>query len=157
MSIDVTKYLDTHGAANGRSYDGAMMGKGKIGEAAVLRWLQDRPDVLEVDDFRSLRAMQKADVDCAIYTDDGTVTLAEIKTDYFLKNGGNVTFEFLRINHTAPPDRSCVLGWTARTPAKWVIFYAPTEKLAYRFVTEAMRSTFQTFTKDLRPERGERF
>lgn len=163
MTIDLSKYIDTgsplstHGSSNGRSYDGAMMKKGKFGEEMVLRWLSDFPDVVEVDDYRQLRLIQKADIDCGIHFIEGDIVLAEIKTDYFLKLGGNVTFEFLRINHTAPPDRACVLGWTARTPAKWILFYAPQEKRVYRFKTENMRSIFQTFTNSLRPERGEWF
>lgn len=154
MSIDLQKYTGTHGAANGRSYDGAMMSKGKFAEAMILKWLADFPDVLEVEDFRQLRAMQKADVDCAIYFVEGDVLLAELKSDKHLCRDGNVTFEYLRINHTAPPDRNCTLGWTARTPAKWVLFYAPKEQLVYRFETEAMRSVFQRFTRDKRPEIG---
>lgn len=154
MTIDLTKYTQTHGARNGRSYNGAMMDKGKFGENVIMRWLQDFPDVLEVEDYRQLKPLQKADVDCAIYFVEGDVLLAEIKSDKNLKFGGNVTFEYLRVNHTAPPERACTLGWTARTPAKWVLFYAPSEGYVYRFHTDVMRSVFQSYTRDMRPTHG---
>ncbi len=146
-----------YGSTNGRSYDGAMMGKGKEGERVILAWLNDNPTTIEVDDLRDLRPMQKADVDCAIYNEDGTVCLAEIKSDDWLVEGGNVAFEYMRINHTAPPDKSCVLGWTARTPAKYVMYYATKEKRVYVFKSESLRRTFQKFTSDKRPKGGEWF
>lgn len=157
MSIDLSKYIDTHGAANGRSYNGAMMDKGKFAETTILKWLRDFPDVLEVEDYRSLRAMQRTDVDCGICFVEGDIILAELKSDKYLKMGGNVVFEYLRINHTAPPDRACVLGWTARTPAKWVLYYTPLEQSVYRFKTEVLRNVFQEFTRAMRPEYGEWF
>ena len=146
-----------YGIANGRSYDGAMMNKGKEGERIVFAWLQDNPAVVEVDDMRELRPMQKADVDCAIYNEDGTVALAEIKRDDNLKAGGNVTFEYLRINHTASPDRACVLGWTARTPAKYVMYYTSIEQRVYVFRSDVLRQVFQKFTETNRPGRSEWF
>jgi hypothetical protein len=154
MNLNVDQYLPTHGANKRRSYLGAMMNKGEFAEETVLRWLQDFPDVVGVDDFRQLRVMQKTDVDCAIYFIEGHVLLAEIKSDVHLRKDGNVTYEYLRINHTAPPDRNSVLGWTARTPAKWVLFYAPQECLVYRFETEVMQKVFQTFTRERRPKHG---
>lgn len=144
-----------YGAENGRSYNGAMMAVGRKAEEIILAWLQDHGDVLEVDDWRDLRAGQRADVDCAVYYEDGTVVLAEIKNDQFLKADGNVVFEYLRINHTAPPDKACVLGWTARTPAKFILYYAPTEHAVYVFRTEVMRRVFQSFTRTGRPSRSE--
>ena len=151
MSVDVAV---THGAMNGRSYDGAMMEKGKEGEGVIWRWLQDHPDTIGVDDLRDLRPMQKADVDFAIYNADGTVFLAEVKLDQWLCEGGNVTFEFMRIQHNAPADKSCVLGWTARTPAKFVMFYASKERHVYIFPALALRKVMQRFTHRRRPERG---
>ena len=152
MSVDL---VATHGAMNGRSYEGAMMEKGKAGESIVWRWLQDHPEVIDVDDLRELRQMQKADVDFAIYNEDGTVYLAEVKSDQYLRMGGNVTFEFMRINHTAPHDKACVLGWTARTPARFVMFYASSEQHVYVFTTLVLRRMMQRFTQNKRPSRGE--
>lgn len=152
MSIDL---VVTHGAMNGRSYDGAMMAKGKEGENIVWRWLQDHPSVIGVDDFRDLRAMQRADVDFGIYYTDGTVALAEIKSDRWLCMGGNVTFEFMRIYHTARPDKACILGWTARTPAEFVMFYASKEEHVYVFTSTALRRVMQKFTQNRRPQLSE--
>jgi len=146
-----------YGSANGRDYNGAMMGKGKEGERVILSWLRANPAVIEVDDLRDLRPMQKADVDCAIYNDDGTVCLVEIKSDDWLVAGGNVAFEYLRINHTAAPDKACVLGWTARTPAKYVMYYATKEQTVYVFRADKLRQAFQKFTDSQRPQHGEWF
>lgn len=144
-----------YGAVNGRNYEGAMMAVGRKAEEIVFAWLRDHKDVLEIDDWRELRAGQRADVDCAVYYEDGTALLAEIKSDQYLKAGGNVAFEYLRINHTAPPDRACVLGWTARTPANFVLYYAPAEHAVYVFRTETLRRVFQAFTRAGRPSRAE--
>ena len=153
MSVNAAVY----GSANGKSYTGTMMDKGKEGERVILAWLRDNPATVDVDDLRDLRPMQKTDVDCAIYNEDGTVCLAEIKSDDWLVEDGNVAFEYLRINHTAPPDKACVLGWTARTPAKYIMYYATKERRVYVFKTEALRQTFQRFTSKQRPQRGEWF
>lgn len=147
-----------YGSGNGRSYNGAMMTKGKEAERIVLAWLNDHKDIVEVDDLRELRAMQKADVDCAIYNEDGTVCLAEIKSDDYLKEGGNVAFEYLRINHTVTDfDKVCVLGWTARTPAKFVMYYATSEQRVYVFRSQVLRKVFQQFTSSNRPQYAEWF
>lgn len=154
MTIDLTPYLDTHGASNSRSYNGAMMDKGKVGENVILRWLRACPDVIEVEDFREARILQKADVDFGIYNHDTSIMFAEVKTDHHLKEGGNILFEYLRINHTAQPGNACVLGWTARTPAKLVIFYAPKEQRAYVIEAKVMRWAFQKHTSDNRPSKS---
>jgi len=153
MSVNAAVY----GSTNGRNYAGAMMDKGKEGERVILAWLRDNPTTVDVDDLRDLRPMQKADVDCAIYNEDGTVCLAEIKSDDWLVEGGNVAFEYLRINHTAAPDKACVLGWTARTPAKYVMYYATKEQRLYVFRADKLREAFQRFTSSKRPDRGEWF
>lgn len=136
----------THGIAVGRSYAGGMMEKGKTGEQVVLTWLRARPHVLEVDDLRELRPMQKADVDACIYTRDGLNALCEIKLDRHLGKGGNVLFEIMRVNHTAPPDRACTLGWSMRSPATWLLYYAPKESSVYVFRFAAFRAAFQNWT-----------
>ena len=96
----------TTGADKARSYSGDYMAAGKKAEEIVMRYLQSKPYIIGLNDFRELRAVQEADVDIAIKTIDGRVTLAEIKSDWHLGVSGNVLFEVLRINHTAPPERS---------------------------------------------------
>lgn len=140
----------THGIEIGRSYVGGMMTKGKVGEQVVLSWLRARPHVLEVDDLRDLRPMQKADVDACIFTRDGLNALCEIKLDRHLGQGGNVLFEIMRVNHTASPDRACTLGWSMRSPATWLLYYAPKESSVYVFRFAAFRSAFQKWTDEKR-------
>jgi hypothetical protein len=85
-------------------------------------------------------------VDCSVALCDGRVTLAEIKSDAHLGVSGNVLFEVLRINHTAPHDRAVTLGWSARTPAHWLLFYAPSVGKLYRWRMEDYRNGLQLYT-----------
>lgn len=104
------------------------------------------------DDTTVLKVMQTADVDCMIKTRDGLVTLAEIKSDQYIGISGNILFETVRINHTSSPDYCMTLGWSARTPAKYIIYYSP--KLNKIFVTTSndLRSAMQKYTRDFRKQ-----
>jgi hypothetical protein len=133
-----------------RSYNGDYMAFGKMGEEKVLDWLRKRPQVLEVDDFRSLRSMQKADVDCGIYNAAGQVLLAEIKTCRHLGITPNILFETLRINHTSHTDFAGGLGWSLRSPAQWLLYYAPSVECIYQIRMSDFRKSFQTYTKEQR-------
>jgi len=138
------------GAFKPRSYAGDYMAAGKKAEEIVMKFLQDRPGIIDLNDFRQLKAVQEADVDIAIKTIDGRITLAEIKSDFHLGVSGNVLFEVLRINHTSYPDRSLTLGWSGRTPAKWLLYYAPQVNKIYQFKTDDLRAAFQRYTKAAR-------
>lgn len=140
----------TTGADKARSYSGDYMAAGKKAEEIVMRYLQTNPYIIGINDFRQLRAIQEADVDIAIKTIDGRVTLAEIKSDWHLGVSGNVLFEVLRINHTAPPDRSGTLGWSCRTPANYILYYAPQVHKIYKFKTCDLRAAFQRYTEEAR-------
>lgn len=138
------------GAEKPRSYSGNYMDVGKNAETIVMAFLRKRPEVVGIQDYRDLKPVQEADVDCAIKTIDGRVTLAEIKSDYHLGKSGNVLFEVLRINHTAPPDHALTLGWSGRTPATYLLYYAPQVEKIYRCRTDDLRKAFQTYTKTAR-------
>jgi hypothetical protein len=130
-----------------RSYDGDYMAVGKRAEDIILAWLEAHPDVIGVEDLRPLRVMRDADVDCSIRLMDGTVTLAEIKSDAHLGRSGNMLFEVLRINHTCVTDRSATLGWSARSPAIWLLYYAPHTNQIYRIRMSEFREAMQEYTK----------
>lgn len=137
-----------------RSYDGDYMETGREGEEIVLDWLRDRPHLIGVQDFRELKPVQAADVDCGLELRLGGVTLAEIKTDTHLGASGNVLCEVLRINHTACHERACVLGWTMRTPATYLLWYAPTVNAIYECKTADLRRELQRYTDSIRRDNG---
>jgi ribosomal protein L19 len=142
--------MATPSASKERSYNGEYMQVGKQAEEIVLSFLKSRPDVLGVNDFRDLRAVQEADIDFAIKTRDGRVTLAEVKSDRHVGMTGNILFEVLRINHTCISEKSCVLGWSARTPAQFILYYSPQLKRLYQFRSEQLRKAFQQYSRDNR-------
>jgi len=137
-------------SASQRSYNGHYMTAGKKAEEIVLRWLIERPNVVDLDDLRSLRPLQKVDVDSAIYTTDGHVAFLEIKSDWHLGVSGNVLVELARINHTAVPNKSLVLGWSVRSPAEWLAMYAPQRNEIWITRFASYRRAFQTYTWNAR-------
>jgi len=142
--------MTTTGANKQRSYHGDYMETGKIGEKIVINFLEDNPKILKVHDWSELQVVQFADIDCAIVTKTGQVVLAEIKSDKHLGVTGNVLFEVLRINHTCHPDFSCNLGWSGKTPAKFIFYYAPNVSKIYKFETRSLRKAMQMYTKKTR-------
>ena len=133
---------------NERSYNGHYMRAGKAAEKIVMEWLYDRPEIIGVEDLRALRQMREADVDVSISLYDGRIALAEIKSDWHLGISGNLLFEVLRINHTCQPDRSCTLGWSSKSPATWLLFYAPQVQIIYRIPFNEYRIGFQRYTRE---------
>jgi len=138
------------GADKNNSYSGDYMNTGKLGEKVVIKFLQDNPQILEVNDWSEIKATQSADIDCEIITRSGQVVLAEIKSDKHLGKTGNVLFEILRINHTCRPDFSANLGWSGKTPAKFIFYYAPSVRKIYKFETRSLRKAMQAYTKETR-------
>lgn len=136
---------------NDRSYNGHYMAAGRNAETIVLSWLKEMPGVIGIEDLRNLRQMREADVDCSLTLYDGRVALAEIKSDWHLGVSGNVIFEVLRINHTCRTDRSCVLGWSARSPAQYVLFYAPQINSIYKISFDDYRAGMQVVTQKNNP------
>lgn len=145
------------GANKVKSYNGDYRKRGDEAEEVVLEFLRNNPEYLDVDDWSDLKAVQKADVDCAITTKDGHVILAEIKNDSYLGVTGNVLFEVLRIYHKSDPDRSVGLGWSGKTPAKYIFYYAPNDNnRIYRFKTETLRKAMQDYTNSIRKKKNGR-
>lgn len=140
------------GAAKPRSYSGDYMDDGIAGQNAVLEFLWARPDVIGVDDLSQLKIMQEADVDCMIKSRDGLVTLAEIKSDKHIGITGNVLFEAIRINHTTNPDYCMTLGWSARTPAKYIIYYSPVLNKIFITSSDDLRLAMQKYTSECRKQ-----
>lgn len=140
----------TTGNDKRRSYGGDYMEIGKTGEQVVMRWLESRPNVLGVTDFRDIRQIQEADVDVGVRLYSGQICLAEIKTDTYLGVSGNVLNEVLRINHYATHKFAGYLGWTLRSPAQWLLYYAPNRKppAIYKATFADIRLVLQRFTKD---------
>lgn len=138
------------GANKARSYSGDYMEDGMKAQDIVLDFLRNRPDVIGVDDLSQLKILQEADVDCMIKTRDGLVTLAEIKSDNHIGKSGNILFEVLRINHTATPDHAVTLGWSARTPAKYLIYYSPDLNKIYVITSDNLRKAMQKYTGEIR-------
>jgi hypothetical protein len=102
------------------------MATGKVGEEYVLRWLKTRPQIAGIIDFRKTRIVHECDIDCGVKLYQGQILLLEIKTDTHLGNGRrNILCEVLRINHTCHPANAGYLGWTLRSPAKYLAMYAP--------------------------------
>lgn len=145
-----TKYNTTPSEARDRSYGSGYMKLGKIGEEKVIDWLKRRPNVIECEDLRELRPMQKADVDLAVYTTDGNTALIEVKTCRHLGKSGNVLFEVLRINHTCDPAFSVGLGWSARSPATFLIYYAITVDQIWIAKFAEFKKCFQEYSMKIR-------
>lgn len=127
------------------TYAGHYMDKGKHAEKLVMDWLRSRPDVRAVHDYRDHRLMQKYDVDIGVDLIDGRTILAEIKHDEHLGKSDNVLFETLRLNLNAPPERAAVLGWSARTPAQRLYWYAPAVNSIYECAPYEMRRALQAY------------
>lgn len=138
------------GALKPRSYSGDYMEAGLRGQNIVIDLLRKQPEILGVLDWSDLETVQPADIDCAIRTKSGHVILAEIKSDSYLGKTGNVLFEVLRINHTCDPEFSMGLGWAARTPAKYIFYYAPSVNKVYKFTTIGLRRSMQRYTREKR-------
>lgn len=108
---------------NERSYNGVMMTIGRANEEIILEWLQSKY-AKEILDFREFRLAQRMDVDFGIETIDGKIVLAEIKSDKWIKEDGNLLFECNRINHFAK-NNWFYLGWGWRSPAQNLIVRNP--------------------------------
>jgi len=123
-----------------KSYNGELMNKGKKAEEIVIKWLKSLKDnVRNVIDVREWRITQRLDADIIIENIDGKLRLAEIKSDKNLGISENFLFEFMRINHFVKSDSIHYLGWAFRSPAKYLLYYAPLKNEVYRFCFEDIR------------------
>lgn len=137
------------GTSKARSYNGDYMDIGKQGEEIVIAWLEKRPEILDITDFRDIRAVHEADVDVGLRLYKGPVCLVEIKTDTHLGKSPNVLTEVLRINHYANSKYAGYLGWSLRSPAEHLLFYAPNRKppAIYRTTFARYRGVLQLYSK----------
>jgi len=135
-----------------KTYAGELMEKGRVGETVVLEWLKANKYLKDIIDMREFRISQRLDVDCGIETTDGSLVLAEIKTDYNLGKTENFIFEIFRINHFVEADKIFYLGWTFRSPAKYLLYYSPNENIIYRFTFENIRKTIGLYVKENKPK-----
>ena len=119
-----------------KTYEGKMMATGKENEEIILDWL--RTKAKDVIDFREVKLVQRLDVDCGVETIDGEIVLAEIKSDKWIKENGNLLFEFCRINHYAI-DHWFYLGWGWRSPAQKIIIRNPETNETFIFVFPELR------------------
>ena len=133
-----------------RSYDGDYMTIGKQGEEIVIKWLKSKPNILGITDFRDIREIHEADVDVGVRLYTGRICLAEIKTDTYLGCTGNVLNEVLRINHYSEHQYAGYLGWMLRSPAEWLLYYAPNcqPPTIYKAKFSEMRLVLQRYTKE---------
>ena len=137
-----------------KTYSGELMKKGRVGESAVMRWLEALRKQNKLRDFidvREYRINQRLDTDFVIEYVDGKLELAEVKTDSYLATSKNYIFELHRINHFVSPDRVFYLGWAFRSPAKYLFFYDPGNKNIHRFLFTDIRSKIGTYVDKARP------
>lgn len=105
-----------------KTYNGEMMHKAKTNENIILDWLKTKGK--SIIDFREFRLAQRIDVDFGIETLDGKIVLAEVKSDKWISEKGNLLFENNRINHFVK-DHWFYLGWGWRSPAQKLIIRNP--------------------------------
>lgn len=140
----------TSGKFKAKSYAGDLMRVGDLAEAIVRDWLQAHPDVLGLVDLSRLAPFQRTDMDLAIRLQDGTHPIAEVKWDRNLGVSPYILVEVLRLNHQAPPEAAGALGWTLRTEARWILYFAPKLALVYQFKTDMLRRRVQQYTAQAR-------
>jgi hypothetical protein len=131
---------------NRKTYQGELMKKGKLNEHIVINWLKNYSR--EIIDFREFRLAQRIDVDCGIETLDGSIILAEIKSDNYISEKGNLFFECNRINHFVK-DKWFYLGWGWRSPAQKLIIRNPENNEIYVFNFEELRIFVGKYISDV--------
>jgi hypothetical protein len=141
------------GIEKARSYNGDYMRIGKAGETVCLNWLRQHPGVCDIIDFRAVRAVHECDIDCGVKLYTGNICLVEIKTDTYLGVTGNILCEVLRINHTCEPNFAGYLGWMLRSPAKYLLYYAPNRipSAIYKAEFALIRRVIQDYTQKNNP------
>lgn len=116
-----------------KNYNGVLMKIGAETENKIMDWL--KINNREILDFREFRLAQRIDVDFGIETMDGSILLAEVKSDKWINENGNFLFEWNRINHYVE-NKWFYLGWGWRSPAQYLIVRNPEscETFIFNFV-----------------------
>jgi len=125
------------GQRNVKTYNGSLMEKGKENEDIIMKWLSSLGR--EVIDFREFKLAQRIDVDFGIETIDRNIVLAEIKSDRYISETGNLLFENHRVNHFVK-DKWFYLGWGWRSPAQKLIIRNPGSSEVFVFDFAELRA-----------------
>lgn len=132
------------------SYNGDYMECGAGGESEAFKLLKSRIKVLGLEDLRNATEWRRKDADVRIIAIGGKY-LAEIKTDTWLGRTGYVLNEIFRIYHYSHPSKAFYLGWTFRSEAEWLIYYAPNREPTPAFYIgrfNEIRGVFQQYTNE---------
>ena len=129
-----------------KTYEGILMEKGTKNEEVLLSWL--KKGGREVIDFREFRLAQRIDVDFGIETINKNIILAEIKSDKWIKEDGNLCFECFRINHYVQ-DKWFFLGWGWRSPAQKLIVRNPETKETFVFDFALLRKRIGEYVLEI--------
>lgn len=129
--------------------DGYMAETGKKSEQIVIEWLGRSSQVKDVVPVMDSKMMQRVDVDVAVVLEDGRTILVEIKNDKNIKDGndGNMLFELQRVYTTASPGHTSTLGWSVRTPAEYIAWYASKIEKIVLIKTTDYRIAFQEYMR----------
>lgn len=121
--------------------------KGSNTETLVKKWLSDNSTVYRVMDVSKNKTFQRLDVDVVITLKLGLEIQAEIKTDNNLFDTENFLYELQRIYLQADPAHTSTLGWSAKTPAEYIIWYSPKVEKIIVMRTIDYREAFQNYIK----------
>ena len=129
-----------------KTYNGKLMEKGKQNEEVILKWFKKFSK--DIIDFREYRVAQRADIDFGIETVDGNILLAEIKSDKYINELGNLFFECYRINHFVK-NKWFYLGWGWRSPAQKLIIRNPNTNEIFVFDFLALRTFIGKYVSEV--------
>lgn len=115
-----------------QSHTGERLRFGKEGEAAVMAWLRRQPGVERVRDVSEVPGLRSSGFDCTANMHDGRNLLVEAKADEHLGKSGNLVVEVARIRRDASRSDFGMLGWSLRSKADWLIWYAPSVHSVWR-------------------------
>jgi len=136
-----------------KSYSGDYMKVGIIAENIIIKFLNSKSNILEIIDKRYDEEYQRKEIDIIIKMNDERIIKCEIKSDWHLGVSGKVLFEVLRINHnTLDPSYAVNIGWSARTEADEVLYYAPQVNSIYRVTVNKLITAMQEYTQEARTD-----
>lgn len=145
------------------SYDGGYMAVGKHAENIVINWLTSQSWCQSLQDVRDDAQMRHDDVDVIVIPSDEPVSTelrllirnhdplrVEIKSDKYLGVSNNMLFETYRIWHDSKPGQAMTLGWSARSTAHIIVWYAASVHSLYIIRLDDLQRAFQDYTRNAR-------
>lgn len=126
------------------SYAGHYMQVGAKAETLVYNWLSNRPAIARIEDLRDDPKWRSQDVDFLVCTTSGQEYHIEVKSDWHLGVSGNVLFELSRIYND-----NVVNGWTGKTPAQYILYYAPQISELWTIKTNDLRIAISAYLQDV--------